>query len=127
FCICQCETQDTLASCPLLPYWPSRIIEIEHGNPLRGEAIKDLSLGLDDLVRTAELADMGSPGIGNQADIRTRQTNRICNFTQPRGTELDDCGLVLRRQFEQGQRHAELVVQVAARGQYRIGAMGRAQ
>src|SRR5690606_33847179 len=30
FCICQCETQDTLASCPLLPYWPSRIIEIEH-------------------------------------------------------------------------------------------------
>src|SRR5690606_39182110 len=57
--ILQAKTDDTLAGSPCGPNRVGLVVAVEHGNTVCGQPIEDLALGLDDLFRTTELADMG--------------------------------------------------------------------
>ncbi|MNC11812.1 hypothetical protein D3C75_595200 [compost metagenome] len=62
---------------------------------------------------------MRSAGIVDQRHLWLGQSNGVGNLANARGTQLDDRRGVFRGNFEQRQRGAEVVVQVATRGQDR--------
>ena len=62
---------------------------------------------------------MGQPGIGDDGHVRTGQADRVGDLADMVGTQLDDRADMLGRQFQQGQRRAEVIVQVATGSQHR--------
>ncbi|MNT06651.1 hypothetical protein D3C72_1413280 [compost metagenome] len=102
-----------------LPDTECLVVKIENGDAIGIQPFDDLALGFDDFVRAAELADVGGPGIVENGHVRPGQADGVGNFTQARGAQFDHGSGVFRCQFEQGQRHAEVVVQVATGRQHR--------
>src|SRR3989338_7511652 len=56
----QGKTADGTPLGALLPGGKGRIVQVEHGHTAVAQAFENLALGLDDLVRAAELADIGT-------------------------------------------------------------------
>ena len=111
--------QYTAGASPLAPDRIGRIVQVEHRHTVRRQAVKNFALGFDDLFRTTEFTDMCVAGIADDGHVRPGQADRIGNFTHMVGAELNHCRDMLRRQLQQGQRHAQVVIQVAPGGQHR--------
>ncbi|MCY1420462.1 hypothetical protein D9M71_360830 [compost metagenome] len=117
--IAQAEAQHLAAGDAGLPDIEGRIVAIEYRDAIGIQAFEDFALGLDDLVLSAELADMGGSGIGDDRHLRPGQTHGVGDLADARGAELDHRAAVIGADLQQGQRRAEVVVQVAAGGQHR--------
>ncbi|MNO81926.1 hypothetical protein D3C76_731850 [compost metagenome] len=117
--VAQCKRQHLASTGTRLPDTECLVVEIEHCDAIGLQPFDDFALGFDDFFRATELADVGGPGIVENGHVWFGQANGVGNFTEARCTEFDHCRRMLRRQFEQGQRHTEVVVQVATGRQYR--------
>ncbi|MNJ28516.1 hypothetical protein D3C77_230540 [compost metagenome] len=117
--VVQREGQHLAITGALFPDAEGLVIKVQYCHAILTQTFEDLALGFDNLLRAAELADMRSAGIVDQRHLWLGQSNGVGNLANARGTQLDDCRGMLRGDFKQGQRGAEVVVQVATRGQDR--------
>ncbi|MCY1396148.1 hypothetical protein D9M71_111090 [compost metagenome] len=115
--VLQAEAQDLVPSHSRLPDIESAIVAVKYGDAVGIQAFENLALGLDDLVLPTELAHMGRAGVGDDDDLRTGQAHGVGDLADTRGTQLDDRAAMLGSQLQQGQRRAQVVVQVTAGGQ----------
>lgn len=118
------ESQQRTAAGTGLPGVEGLVVQVQHGGAVGGQPFEYLALRLDDLLRSAELADMGGAGIGDDRHVRAGQLDRVGDLADARGAQFDHCATVLRRQLQQGQRYAEVVVQIATGSQHRLGIAG---
>ncbi|MNE07818.1 hypothetical protein D3C80_1004530 [compost metagenome] len=117
--VVQGEGQHRAIAGALFPDGEGLVIKVQYRHAILTQTFEDLALGFDNLLWPAELADMSGSGIVDQRYLRLGQADGIGDFTDARGTQLDDRRGMLRGQFEQGQRCAEIIVEVAASGQHR--------
>ena len=90
-----------------------RIVTVEDGKPVRRQVFKYLALGLQDaLPRVAQIFDVGIAHVGDNGDIGPHQSAQIAYLAKVVHARLDDRSLVLRRQVQQSQRRADVVVVV---------------
>ena len=62
---------------------------------------------------------MGGTGVVDDRHVRLGQRHGVGDFADARSPQFDHCRRVFRGQFEQGQRCAEIIVQVATGREYR--------
>ncbi len=117
--IIQRKADDAVIARPLAPDVERLVGQVEDGRTALAQAFEDLALGLDDLLRAAELADVGGTGVVDDDHLRPGQADGVADLADARGTQFDHCGAVLRGDLQQGQRCAEVVVEVATGGMHR--------
>ncbi|MNQ57145.1 hypothetical protein D3C85_712910 [compost metagenome] len=102
-----------------LPDAEGFVIEVEHGDAVGRQPVDDFAFGFDDFFRAAKLTNVRGAGIVEDRHVRLGQANGVSDFAETRGAQFDHRRTVFRGQFEQGQRRAEVVVQIATGRQYR--------
>ena len=115
----QGETEYLAASSPGLPDAKSLVVQIEDGDAICVQSFENLALGLDDFFRPAELANVGGPGIIEHGNMGFGHADGVSDFTQTRSTQFNHCRGVFLGQLKQGQRHAQVIIQVAFGRQHR--------
>ena len=93
------------------------IIGIEDGNTVSRQTAVNLALGGGNAVHRAKTFHMSRLDIVNQGDVRLRHRTEVSDFTGTAGTHFHHCELHPGFQRQQCQWYADLVVQVALRGQ----------
>ena len=105
-----------------VPEGRESIVCVDHGGVVGAERGEHLALALRDAFKAAEAFEVGRAGIDHQPDARPRDRRKMGDLAEVVGAHLDH-GIAMRG-FEaaQRQRHADVVVQVAARDETRAGA-----
>ena len=75
-------------------------------------------LGSNDAFERTEAQQMRLADIGDESEVGMNDGAEFGNVHRVVGTHLDDGKFVLRLHLEEGQRHADLIVQIAFGGQH---------
>ena len=94
--IVQCKAEDAVLAGALAPDLEGFVGQIKDSRAALAQALEDLALGLDDLLGTAEFANVGGPGVVDDDDLRLGQTDGIADLADTRGAQLDHRCAVLR-------------------------------
>ena len=93
------------------------IIRVDHRGRRRSQACDHLALGARHALEAAETFEVLGSGVGDHADRGTRDAHQRGNFAGVVGTHLHYREAMLGGQAQQRERHADVVVEVAAGGQ----------
>ena len=96
------------------------IVGIDHRHTLAAEPLVDRALLLRDLLHAAHALQVRALRVIDDRHRRLGQSSEIGDFARMVHAHLDHRGAVKVAQLEQGQRQADVVVQIAARGQHRL-------
>jgi len=107
------KRQDLATRGAYTPGFEGLVVEIQHSGARGIEAFKDFALGFDDFLRATELANVGGTGIIDDRHVGLGQRHGVGDFADARCAQLDHGSGVFRGQFKQGQRSAEIIIQVA--------------
>ena len=94
------------------------VVPVEHRQALRLQIFKDLALGLQDTLPAAQVLDVGVADVGDDGDVRPHHLPQVADLPEVVHAGLDHRRLVLRPQAQQGQRGADIVVEVLRRLQH---------
>jgi hypothetical protein len=84
------------------------------------QGFKQLALGAGDVRHRGKMAGVGALGVVDGHRIGARQAGQIADFAGMVHAHLDHGKTVCRAQAQQGQRHADVVVQIAGGGQHGV-------
>ena len=113
------ELHDAAAAREAPPQSSVTIVGVDHRGAARPEALEDLALGARDRLDGAEELEMRRARVVDERDVRRRQPGESANLALVVHAHLDHRIAVPGPQLEQGERHTDVVVQVAARGEHR--------
>jgi hypothetical protein len=116
----EAETDLAAIARQLAPDVRLRIVGVEDGDAARGQAGKDLTLGQCHILHRAEALEVRAQGIVHQRHGGCRQARQVVDLAAVAHAHLDHRRAMRVTQPEQRQRQADLVVEVAARGQHRL-------
>ena len=80
----------------------------------------EFGLGHDDALEAAEAFEVGAAHIGDESAVGVGDAAEELDFAQMVGAHLDDGNLGIGGDGQQGQRHAEVVVEVALGGRHAV-------
>ncbi len=83
--------------------------------------MKNLCLGPNDARKTAQAFKMCQRSVGNECGSRADQSRQVIDFTGVVHPHLDDGKLMMFPQAEQGQRDANMVIEIAGADVNRAG------
>ena len=101
------------------PFADPGFVQVEHRDARGIQPTVDFTLGGSDTGDGAEALDMGGQDVVDQGHGGPRDAAQVGDFPGRAGTHFDDRKAVLRAQTEQGQGHADVVVQIPPRRQHR--------
>ncbi len=118
----EAETQmhDTLRH--VTPDRETGVIQIKHGNAIRRQSFEDFTLGAGNCLHRAKPLQMGTLGVVHNRHGGRGDACEIGNLAGVIHAHLDHCGAMRGTQTQQGQRQADVVVEIALGGQHGIGA-----
>ena len=94
------------------------VVPVQDGQPAGAQVLKDLALGLQDALAAAQIFDVGVADIGDHGDIRPHHLAQIPDLPKVVHACLDHRRLMLRRQAQEGQGRADVVVEILRRFQH---------
>jgi hypothetical protein len=86
------------------------VVGVEHGQPVRGQRLDQLALGLRGGLPAAEHPGVRSPDVQHDPDGGRRNRAQVADVAWSPGTHLEHQESGLHAAAQRGQRHAELVV-----------------
>lgn len=102
-----------------------RVVAVEDGDAVRRQVLEYLALGPQDtLPGIAQIFNMGVAHVGDDGNIGPYHLAQIAYLAEVVHARLDDGGAVLRRQAQERQRRADVVV-VIGLGLKRLEALGQ--
>ena len=105
---------DAFLSLRLLPQQRVALVD-KHGLAMALDMPVKFYLGLDDALKAAEAFQMCFPDVGDEAIVGVGDLAEEIDFTRVAGTHFHDGHLGVRLDAQQGERHADVVVEVAHR------------
>ena len=93
------------------------IIVVDHRDAGRVEPCHHLAFGARHALEAAEALEVLRAGVGDHADLRARHGHQRADVAGAVGAHFDDGAVLGAAQPQQRQRHAQVIVQVAARRQ----------
>ncbi len=115
----QTEIDDPSAWIQPNPIVGMGIVAVDDGHPGRAQSLENLALGARHAGHVAEPFQMTGTGIVDDRHVRPSQSGQIGDLAMMVGAHLDHRIAMFRIQAQQGQRHADIVVEVALGGQGR--------
>ena len=112
------EAQHLVPARQLAPCQRMRVIGVENGDAPVPEPSVDLALGARHGLDAAQTLKMGAQGVVDQGHVGPGQFRQIGNFAGMVHAHLDGGVAMFRGQFQQRQRHADVVVEIAAGSQH---------
>jgi hypothetical protein len=101
-----------------------RVVEIHDRGRVAAKNREQLALRRRDLVERGEELEVHGPDVGHETDVRIGEAREEGDLAGPVHAHLDDGHLRVLGTGEEGQRHAEFVVEVADRA---VDAMARGE
>ena len=98
-----------------------RVIDVDHGHSVRREPREQFALGARDALEAAEALEVLGSSVRHDADARGGQGHQLGDVAGAVRAQLDDRMLMRRVHAQQGQRHADVVIEVATGRQRRAG------
>ena len=95
------------------------VVGVDDRHTVGGEARKELTLAACDAFARAEAFEVSVASLGDDAERRFGEPGQQRDLASRAGTHLDHRRAVLAAQFQQRQRHADVVVEVALGRQHR--------
>ena len=93
------------------------IISIDKNFPVMGgHIVVERSLGLFNAVKGTESKEMGLADIGDYAVVRLAHLHEFFNVIRMAGTHFDNGNFHIRSKGKNGQRNADIIVQIALGG-----------
>jgi len=93
------------------------VVGVDYRNPVRGEPCKQLALGAGNALEIAEALEVRRSGIGHHGDGGLCNSGKVVDFSGVVSAHFQNGEFILGTQSRQRQRQADIVVQVAVRGQ----------
>jgi len=97
------------------PQRGERIVRVDDGGRGRCEPRDHLAFGARDTLEAAEAFEVLGAGVGDQPDGRTRHLDERRHLARVVGPHLHDRKAMLGSEAQQGERHADVVVEIAPR------------
>ena len=94
------------------------VVGVDHGGAARRQRLEDLALGARDRLFRVEEFEVREPGVGDERDVRLREPAEVADLARVVHAHLDHRAAVAGAQLEQRERQADVVVQIAARGEH---------
>ncbi len=91
------------------------VVPVEDGQPLRLQMGENFALGLKDVLPAAQILNVGVPDVGNEGHVRLHQPAQIVDLPCVVHPQLHHAHLMAPLQLEQGEGHADVVVEVPLR------------
>ncbi len=98
----------------------ARVVGVEDGPRRRAGLVEDLGLGICDRIRGREESDVRVSDIGPHADVRLGNFDEPSDFSRVIHAQLHHRDVRPRRQLEQRERQADVVVQVPGVAIHRV-------
>ena len=111
------ERQHALRGARIAPLRRERVVGIDDRDAFGGQRAEHLALALRDAGEAAESFQVRRARVGHDADGRLRETREVRDLADVIRAHLDDGVAMLGRQLQQHQRHADVIVEIAARDQ----------
>ena len=109
---------DLLPACrKLAPQRRKALIGVDYRRALRLEILVEFALGAGDRFFGREERHMGASGVVDERYIGRGEPRQIADFASVIHAHLDHRETVIGLQLQQHERHTDVVVEVAARGQ----------
>ncbi len=94
---------------------------IQYGSAVRAQTAVNLSFGPGNPLQGTEAFNMCRQNIGDQRHLRLGQMHEIIDFTGTAGAHFYDCKTMIGSQLQKSFGDADVVVQIALRGEHRPG------
>ena len=94
------------------------IVGIEHRNAAGRQAFEDFAFGPRYRLDAAEIFDMRAACVVDQRHVGARELRQAADFTRMIHPQFDHCIAVFGAQFQQRERHADFVIEIAACGEH---------
>ena len=91
------------------------VVPVEDSQPVPLQVGEDLALGLKDVLPAAQVLNVGVADVGDEGHIRLHQPGQVVDFPGVVHAQLHHTHLMLRLQPEQGEGHADVVVEIPLR------------
>ncbi len=98
----------------------ARVVGVDDGPRRRAGLVEDLGLGVCDRIRGREESDVRVSDIGPHADVRLGNFDEPSDFSRVIHAQLHHRDVRPRRQLEQRERQADVVVQVPGVAIHRV-------
>ena len=92
-----------------------RVVAVEDRETAGLQILEDLALGLENAIPAAQILNVGVADVGDDGDVRLDHLPQIADLAEVVHARLDDRRLMLRRQLEQRQGRADVVVEILRR------------